>query len=109
MEALGIIADDLTGAMEIQWYEDIGLCKEGEGEKLLREGATSLGGRIPVCTDGGCTSSGECIPAQALFQVYESVLQLRGDAEERQVKDAKVAFSVNSGKLGNSSALVYKR
>jgi acetyl-CoA acetyltransferase len=100
---------DLTGAMEIQWYEDIGLCKEGEAEKLLREGATSLGGRIPVCPDGGCTSLGECIPAQALSQVYEVVTQLRGDAGARQVEDAKVGFSVNSGKLGNSSAIVYKR
>ena len=100
---------DLTGAMELQWYEDIGLCKEGEAEKLLREGATSMGGRIPVCTDGGCTSSGECIPAQALAETHEIVLQLRGDAGSRQVEGAKVGFSVNSGKLGNSSALVYKR
>ena len=100
---------DLTGAMEIQWYEDIGLCKEGEGEKLLREGATSLGGRIPVCTDGGATCLGECIPAQALSQVYEVVTQLRGDAGARQVESAKIGFSVNSGKLGNASAIVYKR
>ncbi len=100
---------DLTGAMEIQFYEDIGLCKEGEAEKLLREGATSLGGRIPVCPDGGCTSLGECIPAQALSQTYEVVTQLRGDAGARQVEGAKVGFSVNSGKLGNSSAIVYKR
>jgi acetyl-CoA acetyltransferase len=100
---------DLTGAMEIQWYEDIGLCKEGEAEKLLREGATSLGGRIPVCTDGGCTSSGECIPAQALAETHEIVTQLRDDAGARQVEGAKIGFSVNSGKLGNSSAVVYKR
>lgn len=100
---------DLTGAMELQWYEDIGICKEGEAEKLLREGATSMGGRIPVCTDGGCTSSGECIPAQALAETYEQVLQLRGDAGPRQVEGAKVGFSVNSGKLGNSSAIVYKK
>ena len=100
---------DLTGAMEIQFYEDIGLCKEGDAEKLLREGATSLGGRIPVCPDGGCTSLGECIPAQALSQTCEVVTQLRGDAGERQVEGARVGFSVNSGKLGNSSAIVYKR
>jgi acetyl-CoA acetyltransferase len=109
-EDLNVVAVyDLTGAMEIQWYEDIGLCKEGEAEKLLREGATSMGGRIPVCTDGGCTCMGECIPAQALSQTVEIVTQLRGDAGARQVKGAKVGFSVNSGKLGNSSAIVYKR
>lgn len=109
-EDLDVVAVyDLTGAMELQWYEDIGLCKEGEAEKLLREGATSMGGRIPVCTDGGCTSMGECIPAQALSQTHEIVLQLRGDAGERQVENAKIGFSVNSGKLGNSSAIVYKK
>jgi acetyl-CoA acetyltransferase len=100
---------DLTGAMELQWYEDIGLCKEGEAEKMLREGATSIGGRIPVCTDGGCTSLGECIPAQALSETVEVVIQLRGDAGARQVEGARVGFSVNSGKLGNSSAIVYKK
>ena len=100
---------DLTGAMELQWYEDIGLCKEGDAEKLLREGATSMGGRIPVCTDGGCTSLGECIPAQALSETVEIVTQLRGAAGARQVESAKVGFSVNSGKLGNSSAIVYKK
>ena len=100
---------DLTGAMEVQFYEDIGLCKEGEGEELLRSGATSLGGRIPICTDGGATCLGECIPAQALSQVYEVVSQLRGDAGPRQVENAKVGFSINSGKLGNASAIVYKK
>ena len=52
---------------------------------------------------------GECIPAQALSQTYEVVSQLRGNCGPRQVKNAKVGFSVNSGKLGNSSAVVYKR
>jgi acetyl-CoA acetyltransferase len=87
----------------------IGIFKEGDAEELLREGATSLGGRIPVCTDGGCTCLGECIPAQALSQTYEAVVQLRGDAGAMQVEGAKVGFSVNSGKLVNSSAIVYKR
>jgi acetyl-CoA acetyltransferase len=100
---------DLTGAMEVQWYEDIGICKEGEGEQLLRSGATSLGGRIPICTDGGATCSGECISCQALLQVHEMVVQLRGTAGERQVPGAKVALSVNSGKLGNASAFVFKK
>jgi acetyl-CoA acetyltransferase len=100
---------DLTGAMEVQWYEDIGICKEGEGEELLRSGATSLGGRIPICPDGGATCSGECIPAQALMQIYELVLQLRGDAKDRQVQGAQAALAVNSGKLGNASVFVLKR
>ena len=76
---------------------------------LLREGATPMGGRIPVCTDGGCTCLEECIPAQALSKTVEIVTQLRGDEVHRQIEGAKVGFSVNSGKLVNSSAIVYKR
>lgn len=50
-----------------------------------------------------------CLDAQALTETYETVVQLRGDGGAGQVEGAKVGFSVNSGKLGNSSALVHKR
>lgn len=49
---------DLSTALELEWYEDIGLCGEGEGAKLVREGATALGGRVPVNTSGGWPPSG---------------------------------------------------
>jgi len=100
---------DLSTSMELIWYEQIGLCKHGEAEKLLRDGATSLGGRIPVNTSGGVSSFGEAIPAQALCQIYEVVTQLRGDAGARQVKDAKVGLAVNIGNFGNCSAAILKR
>ncbi|MFC1926583.1 lipid-transfer protein [Chloroflexota bacterium] len=100
---------DLSSPSELQWYEDIGLCKPGEGEKLLREGATAIGGRIPVCPSGGCSCFGEAIPAQALSQACELVWQLRGEAGERQVKDAKVGFAINAGKQGNCSAMIMKK
>ena len=69
---------DLSSALELDWYEDIGLCGEGEAEKLLRDGATTLGGRVPVNPSGGLSCFGEAIPAQAIAQVCECVWQLRG-------------------------------
>ena len=71
---------DLSSALELDWYEDIGLCGEGEAEKLLRDGATALGGRVPVNPSGGLSCFGEAIPAQAIAQVCECVWQLRGTA-----------------------------
>ena len=71
---------DLSSALELDWYEDIGLCKPGEAEKLLRDGDTRLGGRVPVNPSGGLSCFGEAIPAQAIAQVCECVWQLRGEA-----------------------------
>ncbi|HUI02080.1 MAG TPA: lipid-transfer protein, partial [Acidimicrobiales bacterium] len=62
---------DLSSALELDWYEDIGLCKEGEAERLLRDGDTTVGGRVPVNPSGGLSSFGEAIPAQAIAQVCE--------------------------------------
>jgi acetyl-CoA acetyltransferase len=52
---------DLSSALELDWYEQIGLCKRGEAEKLLRDGATSIGGRIPVNPSGGLGAFGEAV------------------------------------------------
>ena len=72
---------DLSSALELDWYENIGLCKEGEAERLLRDGDTTLGGRIPVNPSGGLACFGEAIPAQAIAQVCELTWQLRGQAD----------------------------
>src|SRR5438067_10651502 len=79
---------DLSSALELDWYENIGLCKEGEAERLIRDGDTQLGGRIPVNPSGGLACFGEAVPAQAIAQVCELVSQLRGEAEGRQVDEA---------------------
>ncbi len=100
---------DLSTALELEWYEDIGLCAEGEGAKLLREGATALGGRIPVNTSGGLASFGEAVPAQAIAQVCELTWQLRGTAGERQVPGARVGITANQGLFGHGSAVVAVR
>jgi acetyl-CoA acetyltransferase len=100
---------DLSSALELDWYEDIGLCQEGEAEKLLRDGATTLGGRVPVNPSGGLSCFGEAIPAQAIAQVCEAVWQLRGQATGRQVEGARVAVTANQGLFGHGSSVVVSR
>ncbi|MFH7600052.1 lipid-transfer protein [Streptomyces racemochromogenes] len=100
---------DLSTALELEWYEDLGLCGEGEGAKLLREGATALGGRVPVNASGGLASFGEAVPAQAIAQVCELTWQLRGTAGARQVPGARVGITANQGLFGHGSAVVAVR
>jgi acetyl-CoA acetyltransferase len=100
---------DLSSALELDWYEDIGLCKEGEAERLLRDGDTAVGGRIPVNPSGGLSCFGEAIPAQAIAQVCELVWQLRGRAEGRQVEGATVGVTANQGLFGHGSSVVVTR
>ncbi|MFE0039863.1 lipid-transfer protein [Streptomyces sp. NPDC059015] len=100
---------DLSTALELEWYEDLGLCGTGEGAGLLREGATALGGRIPVNASGGLASFGEAVPAQAIAQVCELTWQLRGTAGERQVAGARAGITANQGLFGHGSAVVAVR
>jgi acetyl-CoA acetyltransferase len=97
---------DLSSALELDWYEDIGLCKPGEAERLLHDGDTTIGGRIPVNPSGGLACFGEAVPAQALAQVCEVVWQLRGRAGSRQVDGARVGITVNQGLFGHGSAVL---
>ena len=100
---------DLSTALELDWYENIGLCEPGGAEALLHSGATALGGRIPVNASGGLASFGEAIPAQAIAQVCELATQLRGEAGERQVDGAKVGLSINQGLFGHGSCVIVTR
>jgi acetyl-CoA acetyltransferase len=100
---------DLSSALELDWYENIGLCKPGEAERLLAEGATAIGGRIPVNASGGLGCFGEAVPAQAIAQVCELVWQVRGAAGERQVEGARVGITANQGLFGHGSSVVVKR
>jgi acetyl-CoA acetyltransferase len=100
---------DLSTALELDWYENIGLCKPGEAEKLLRDGATAIGGRVPVNPSGGLGCFGEAVPAQAIAQVCELTWQLRGQAGERQVEGAAVGVTVNQGLFGHGSSVLVTR
>jgi acetyl-CoA acetyltransferase len=99
---------DLSTALELDWYENIGLCKPGDAEGLVRGGVTALGGRVPVNASGGLASFGEAVPAQAIAQVCELTWQLRGQAAGRQVEGARVGLAVNQGLFGHGSSLVVK-
>jgi acetyl-CoA acetyltransferase len=78
------LQDTDAGAEVIHMAEN-GFCKDGEQEALLAEGATEITGSLPVNTDGGLIANGEPIGASGLRQIHELVLQLRGEAGDRQV------------------------
>ena len=88
---------DASAPAEIQYYEELGLCGEGEGAKLIESGATKLGGRIPVNPSGGLLRKGHPVGATGLAQVTELVEQLRGQCGARQVPGARVALAQNGG------------
>jgi len=90
---------------EIIAYEDLGFCKPGEGGRLVEEGATALGGRLPVNTSGGLKSKGHPVGATGTAQAYELFLQLTGQAEKRQVEDAEVGLAHNVGGSGATATV----
>ena len=100
---------DLSSAMELDWYEQLGFCAVGEAERLLRDGDTAVGGRLPVNPSGGLGAFGEAVPAQAIAQVCELAWQLRGEAGARQVDGAKVGITVNQGLFGHGSSVIVRR
>ena len=88
---------DCFSVAEIIAYEKLGLCAEGLGGELLDEGATTIGGRIPVNTSGGLIGKGHPLGATGTGQVAEIVTQLRGEAGPRQVTDARIGLTSNMG------------
>ena len=100
---------DLSSAMELDWYEQLGFCAPGEAERLLRDGDTAVGGRLPVNPSGGLGAFGEAVPAQAIAQVCELTWQLRSEAGARQVQGAKVGITVNQGLFGHGSSVIVRR
>lgn len=84
---------DAFACEEIVHYEDLGLCRPGDGVALLRNGDTALGGRCPVNPSGGLLSLGHPLSASGVRVVCDVVEQLRGQAGKRQVPDAKVGLA----------------
>lgn len=83
---------DAFSYQELLWTEGLGLCGPGEGGKLVESGATQLAGDIPVNPSGGLLSAHTVIAA-GLIRIAECVLQLRGEAGERQVPGARTALA----------------
>jgi acetyl-CoA acyltransferase len=88
---------DASAPAEIFLYEDLGFCKSGDGGRLIRDGVTSLTGRLPVNTSGGLLAKGHPVGATGIAQIVEVVEQLRSRAGARQVSDAKIALTQNAG------------
>jgi acetyl-CoA C-acetyltransferase len=88
---------------EIILTEDVGIAKKGEGGKTLDEGITEIGGKFPVNTSGGLKARGHPIGATGVAQIVELTLQLRGEAEKRQVDGAEKGLAVNIGGTGATS------
>jgi len=100
------LQDTDSGAEVIHLAEN-GFCADGEQEKLIAEGATEIGGRLPVNTDGGLLANGEPIGASGLRQVYELVQQLRGTAGARQVPGSpKVGYAQLYGAPGTAGVSI---
>jgi acetyl-CoA acetyltransferase len=99
---------DTDAARELLSYEELGLCPRGDAAKLLDEGATAMGGRVPVNASGGLLSKGEPLGASALGQLVELTRQLRGHAGERQVAGARVGLAHTVGRGANASVVILK-
>jgi acetyl-CoA acyltransferase len=82
---------------ELLAYEELGLCPVGEGARFASSGASSLAGKVPVNTSGGLESRGHPVAATGLAQIIELATQLRQEAGERQVADARIAVAENAG------------
>lgn len=107
--AVAQLQDTEAGA-EIMHMAENGFCRDGEQERWLAEGLTEIDGRLPVNTDGGCLACGEPIGASGLRQVYENVVQLRGDGCGRQVPgNPKTAYSHVYGAPGVSAVTIMER
>ena len=100
------LQDTDAGAEVIHMAEN-GLCADGEQEKLVADGATEIGGPMPINTDGGLIANGEPIGASGLRQVHELVLQLRGKAGDRQVPGTpRVGYAQVYGAPGTAAATI---
>jgi len=83
---------DAFAIEELEYYELLGLCREGEAEKCIERGDFAPGGRVPVSTDGGLIARGHPGGPTGLAQIWETTLQLRGEAGKRQIDGAKIGL-----------------
>jgi acetyl-CoA acetyltransferase len=98
---------DTEAGAELMHMAETGFCEHGEQEALIADGATEIDGPMPVNTDGGLIANGEPIGASGLRQVHELVLQLRGQAGERQVPgNPKTGFAQVYGAPGLAAATI---
>ena len=84
---------DCFATAEIVHYENLGICRDGEAGRLINDGETQLGGRIPVNVSGGLLSKGHPLGATGIANIYEISTHLRGRAGDRQVEGARMGLT----------------
>jgi len=84
---------DCFATAELVHYENLGICKDGEAGKLIDDGTTMLGGRVPVNVSGGLLSKGHPLGATGIANIYEVCTHLRGEAGARQVQGARIGLT----------------
>ncbi len=94
---------------EIIEYEELGFCEKGEGGKFIEEGLSDYGGKVVVNPRGGLLGCGHPLGATGVAQACELYLQLRDEAQERQVKDAKIGLSMTLETMGSAHIIIYGR
>jgi acetyl-CoA acetyltransferase len=90
---------DASAPSEVIAYDYLGLCEKGQGGRLIEDGSTRLGGRIPVNVSGGLLRKGHPIGASGAAQIVEIAEQLMGRSNQRQVADARIGLAHNGGGL----------
>ena len=84
---------DCFATAEILHYENLGLCGDGEAGRMIDDGETALGGRVPVNVSGGLLSKGHPLGATGIANIYEVATHLRGEAGKRQVEGARIGMT----------------
>ena len=111
-ETAGVGPDDLSlielhdasAPSEIIAYEYLGICAKGQGGKLIEDGATRLGGHLPVNVSGGLLRKGHPIGASGAAQIVELTEQLQGRGHDRQVENARIGLAHNGGGMIGTDA-----
>ena len=92
---------DAFTPLELISYEDLGFCNQGEGAELIKNGTTTVDGKLPVNTSGGLKAKGHPISPTGIAQIYEITKQMRQQCGERQVKKLKYGLAHNIGGVGS--------
>jgi len=100
---------DCFTANELLTYEALGLCPDGGAEQFIWDGNNTYGGKVVTNPSGGLLSKGHPLGATGLAQCTELVWQLRGSAEQRQVRGARVGLQHNLGLGGACVVTMYRR
>ena len=100
---------DTDSFSEIENCEELGFCAKGEGGHMVDVGEFEIGGRLPVNPSGGLQSKGEPLGASHFGQIYELVLQLRGNAGPRQVESARIGLAQVFGAWGHCGVTLLKK